>query len=145
MSQQRIHDEMLERLSDALVEDILEATDEDILKEAKEDYGDVNREAERLRSLYQKTQAIAARKRFLSAQEAITQQKNRDGNVLYINPSNARHKLDTLLRDHPDAAREFTLAARKGQDLSDKDVLGMLEDLQELGICCPEDDPEPGR
>jgi hypothetical protein len=145
MSQQRIHDEMLERLGDALVEDILETSDEDILKEAATDYGDINREAERLRAVYVKSRATAAKKRLQSAQEAIKQQKERRGNVLYMDPKNARRKLDTLLRDHPDAASGLTLAARKGQDLSDEDVLGMLEDLEELGIGCTEVAPEPNR
>jgi hypothetical protein len=44
------------------------------------------------------------------------------------------------LRDAPETSTKLTLAARKGQDLSDADVFGMLEDLADLGLLPPTDE-----
>mgnify|MGYP007054664362 CR=1 FL=1 len=51
-----------------------------------------------------------------------------------------RARLQRALEQTPETAKRLTLAARKGEDLSDEDVLGMLEDLEELGIIPPESD-----
>jgi len=142
MSKQKNHVEMLTRLTDALVEDILNASDEDILKEAVEDYGDPNGEAAKVRALYEKTQVMMSKKRLLMAKSAVDQEKCLRRNIPHINPNEARGKLEAILRENPEASREFTLAARKGQELSDSDVVGMLEDLQELGLYHPEDDQD---
>lgn len=136
------HQELLERLTDALVEDILSASDEEILSEATEDYGDPKVEADKVRMLFEKTRAMTAKKRLVAAREAIEQEKPEREKVIHLPPLQARRKLETLLHEHPEATSEFTLAARKGKDLSDEDVLGMLEDLQELGLYNPEDEPE---
>jgi len=142
MSQNRINNDKLERLINVLIADILDATDDDILNESKEDCPDIVKEIEKVRALYENARIKAAKKRLFSAREAVTNQKERQGKVIQFNPAEARRKLDKLLHDNPDAAYEFTLAARKGSELSDTDVLGMLEDLQELGVYRPEDDPE---
>ena len=62
--------------------------------------------------------------------------------VLRLDPAAARARLQKALLQSPEAAQRLTLAARKGDDLSDADVLGMLEDLEELGILPPESDED---
>jgi tetratricopeptide (TPR) repeat protein len=56
----------------------------------------------------------------------------------------ARQKLPRLIASS-DAVHKLTLAARKEDELSDADVLGMLEDLKELGVIPPDDEPGDGR
>lgn len=56
-----------------------------------------------------------------------------------INIAEARQRLRRILASGT-ADVKLTLAARKEDELSDSDVLGMLEDLQELGAMSPDDD-----
>ena len=55
----------------------------------------------------------------------------------------ARARLRAIV-DTPGLPQKVTLAARKENELSDADILGMLEDLQELGIL-PRDDSQGGK
>lgn len=136
------HRDMLERLTDALVEDILNASDKEILSEVAEECAAPKVEADKVRRLFEKAQAMAAKKRLVAAREAIEHDKPQRAKVIPLNSLQARCKLETILHEHPEETREFTLAARKGKDLSDADVLGMLEDLQELGLYNPESESE---
>jgi hypothetical protein len=140
----RSNQEMLESLSDALVTDILNASDEEILSEGSEEFGTSKAEADHVRELFKQAQAMVAKKRLKAAREEIEQQRKTPQRVKIIplKPLEARRKLEALLNEHPEATREFTLAARKGKDLSDADILSMLEDLQELGLYNPETEPE---
>jgi hypothetical protein len=55
--------------------------------------------------------------------------------VTPFDPAKARLRLARIVaNDDPETARKLTLAARKGEGLSDEDVRGMLEDMEELGI-----------
>lgn len=132
------HHELIERLTDALIEDILNASDEEILSELAEESGASKVEAGNVRKLFEKAQTMSAKKRLVAAREAIEQEKPQRAKVIPLNSLQARRKLETILNEHPEETRELTLAARKGTDLSDADILGMLEDLQELGLYNPE-------
>jgi 6-pyruvoyl-tetrahydropterin synthase len=140
----RSHQEMLESLSDALVKDILNAYDDEILSEVSEEFGTSKAEADHVRELFERAQAMVAKKRLKAAREAIEKQKitPQRVKVIPLNPLEARRKLEALLNEYPEATRDFTLAARKGKDLSDADILSMLEDLQELGLYNPETESE---
>jgi choline dehydrogenase-like flavoprotein len=135
---------MLEHLTDALVEDILKATDEEILSETEEDAGSAVAEASRVREIMKTAQNLAAKNRLTAARAAVDRQKKDPSlrKVISLNPSQARRALASVLQKHPESTQEFTLAARKGKDLSDSDVLSMLEDLQDLGLYDPEADNE---
>lgn len=132
--------EMLQRLADALTEDVLSATDENILKDAAEDFADPALEVRNVKAIFEKARTTAGKERLKAAQDAVRREKQTGGKVLSLNGAAARRKLDSILRDHPEASAKFTLAARKGQELSDTDVIGMLEDLRELGVYKPEDE-----
>ena len=86
-----------------------------------------------------------SKKRLIMAKEAVLKEKTLANGPSSINHHNARRILEGILLEHPEAAKEFTLAARKEQELSDSDIVGMLEDLQELGLYHPEDDPDGDR
>ena len=53
--------------------------------------------------------------------------------------ANARERLRRVLASCPPDMK-LTLAARNENELSDADVLGMLQDLEELGIIRPDDE-----
>ncbi|NTF47034.1 hypothetical protein G6L77_01850 [Agrobacterium rhizogenes] len=53
----------------------------------------------------------------------------------------ARARLRAVV-DTPGLPQKVTLAARKENELSDADILGMLEDLRELGVLPPDDNQD---
>lgn len=134
----------LDRLADALVEDILDASDQDILAETKEDNGDPTAVVAGVRALFEKAVATTAKARLAAARLAVAADRNRVAAVTPFDPAKARVRLDRIVaNDDPETARKLTLAARKGEGLSDDDVRGMLEDMEELGIL-PADDQTDG-
>ncbi len=137
--------EMLDHLTNALVEEILSTSDDDILKEVADDNGNAKAEADKVRAVYEKARTSMSKKRLIMAKEAVLKEKTLANGPSSINHHNARRILEGILLEHPEAAKEFTLAARKEQELSDSDIVGMLEDLQELGLYHPEDDPDGDR
>ena len=103
-----------DRLTDALVEDILAAEGADLLAEAKADADQ---------------SAAKARAAFARACQAAAQRRVPGGRA------HARRKpaMDIRALD-PETASKFASAARNSKGLSDEDVYGMLENLQERGV-----------
>ncbi len=139
-----IHREMLNRLADELVSDVISTSDADILSEASEDYGSPEVAADHVRSILKNAQQQVAKQRLVAAREAVNQFKDNEkcAKVISLDPVRARRALEKTLLAHPESTRELTIAARKGSDLSDSDVLSMLEDLRDLGLYDPDSDCE---
>jgi hypothetical protein len=132
----------VDRLMDALVEDILRSTDDEILADAREHGEDPEKIAAVGRVQFEKAVALAAKGRLAAARTAVAHDQSASRSVVSLNAAAARHRLNRVLSRDPNIAERLTLAARKGKDeeLSDEDVRGMLEDLQELGIVSGEGD-----
>jgi hypothetical protein len=133
----------LDRLADALAEDILNASDQDILAEVKEDGEDPAAIAAEVQALFAKAKAKVAKRQLAEAKAGAAASRCRPANVVRLDPAKERKILDRALTHDPETAAKLTLAARKGEALSDEDVHGMLEDLAELGILLPSPDQEP--
>lgn len=133
----------LDRLADVLVDDILNASDEDILAEFKEACGDPNQNAAEMRALFEKCVLVSNKKRLAVAKAAAT--ANRRSSTVSatapIDMAAARARLRAVV-DTPGLPQKVTLAARKENELSDADILGMLEDLRELGVLPPDDNQD---
>lgn len=134
----------LDRLADVLVEDILSASDEDILAEFRETHGEPEAHAADMRVLFEKS-LIAANKRYLTAAKAGVAASHRPAGarVPTIDIAKARARLRAVL-DAPGLPHQLTLAARKESELSDTDILSILDDLQELGVLPPDDEDGSG-
>lgn len=129
----------LDRLADALVEDILSASDEDILTEFRESDGDPERNATDMRALFEKGLIAANKKRLAAARAGAAASRRPTGAPApAIDIATARARLRAAL-DAPNFPHKLTLAARKESELSDADILSMLDDLRELGVLLPED------
>jgi hypothetical protein len=126
----------LDRLADALVEDILRTSDEEILAEFQESEGDPDRHAIEMRNLFERS-IIAANKHRLAAAK-VGAAASRTIGTKVTNIGDARARLRAVL-DAPNLPPQFTLAARKENELSDFDIASMLDDLRELGIIPPDD------
>lgn len=134
--------EALRRLADELVQDILAANDEELLAEAAEDNEDPAKVASAMRQLFEDAESASGKARLAAARAAVDADRQRSGKVLKLDPAEARRRLALALQDNPDTAKKLTLAARKGEDLSDDDVRAILEDLEELGIFPRSDDED---
>lgn len=125
----------LSRLANALTDDILSASDDDILAELQEAGEDPAKNADELRALFEKTVLLANKKRLSAAKvgAASVREVFAAPGSSAVNIRAARARLRQII-EAPSGAHKVTLAARKESEMSDSDVLGMLDDLVELGI-----------
>jgi hypothetical protein len=123
----------LDRLADALVDDILDASDEDILAEITEDHGDPDRLAADLRALFERTALEAGKAKLAAAKQAAYAARRKGATVLNIDHAEARRRYDRI-------SSPLTLAARKGEGQSQRDIESAIEDLAELGAFDDEQD-----
>lgn len=133
----------LDRLADVLVEEILNASDQDILAEVKEDGEDPAAIAAEVQTVFENARAKVAKRRLAAAKAGAAASRRRTADVVRLDPAEARRTLERALARDPETASKLTLAARKGETLSDEDVRGMLEDLDELGIPLSPPDRDP--
>jgi hypothetical protein len=131
MTGKRENRDALIRLADALAEDVLNASDEEILAEAREDKVDVESVAIARRSEFESLAAAIAKRRLAEAKAAVAAHRS-PATITRLDPGVARRRLERLIAQDPETAQKLTLAARKGQSLSDEDELGILADLDEL-------------
>lgn len=123
----------LSRLTNILVDDILETSDEDILNEFKETYGDANQYAVTMLARFEKAIIATNKKHLLEAKAGVRSQQN-FAKLSLLDINEARKKLHCILDSFSNENKLVTLAARKETELSDSDVLSMLQDLEELGM-----------
>lgn len=135
----------LDRLTEELIEDILATPDEEILSEARQDHDDPAKVTMAMQALFEKAATNVAKQRFAAAKAAVAadRQQTLSSSPMRRDPVAARRRLQSIVASDPETARKLTLAARKGEGLSDEDVFGMLEDLEYLGVLGP--DPSQDR
>ena len=133
--------EALSRLSDVLIEDILAATDQEILAEFLEAKGDPAKNAEAMRALFETSVLKANKDRLRAAQAGLAASRRSTVAPKIVSVENARERLRRVLASCPPDTK-LTLAARNENELSDADVIGILQDLEELGIEAPGDESD---
>ena len=136
----------LDRLADALADDILSLSDQEVLVEFIADNGDPAKNATDMRALFEKTVIATNKQRLKAAQAGVTASRHLSALTPATDVAGARARLRRLLAAAAnDPTQKLTIAARKEDELSDADVLGMLEDYDELGVLPPEDESDDGR
>jgi hypothetical protein len=128
----------LDRLATALVDDVLTTSDAEILAEFREDGGDPDQHAAEMRSLFERSVLASNKSRLKAAKAGVARAKASTLSSTPVDMTKARELLHGVLKVLPEAQR-LTLAARKESELSDSDVVGLLEDLRELGVAFPDD------
>jgi hypothetical protein len=131
----------LGRLADVLIEDVLAASDEEILAEFAETHGDAAKNSAEMRALFEKSVLKANKNRLHAARAGLAASRATAPRAKVVNMANVRERLRQVLESCPPDVR-LTLAARNENELSDVDVLGMLQDLEELGIVTPDDESD---
>ena len=125
----------LGRLVDALVEDILAASDEDILAEESDSSADIATTVANMKALFEKSILLANKHKMQRAQLGAAARHTSVAPMKW-EAAPAREWLRSLGASHP-ANVSLTLAARNERELSDEDIMGILQDLEELGIPFP--------
>lgn len=131
--------DVLSRLANALVEDILAASDQEILAEFAEAHSDSTKNADTTRALFEKSVLDARKARLRTARAGVAASRAAPASAKVVSMEDARGRLRRLLASCPPNVK-LTLAARNEDELSDADVLGMLQDFEELGIVPPSDE-----
>lgn len=124
----------LDRLAEFLVDDILSMSDEEILAEVIADEDDPKQVAQETRDIFELAVMTCRKSKLAAAKMAALSYRQQSSKILQLDPNVARQKLNKILKQHPETHNKMTLAARKGEGLSDSDVFSMLQDLEELGI-----------
>ena len=124
----------LDLLTDALVEDLLNTTDEDLLAEVSDDGDDPEKIADHLLALYDRTCSSDAKQKLIAAQKAVREEGQRHVARSSVSTLDARRQLKAAIEQNPNLEENLTLAARNGDELSDRDIEGILEDLRDLGV-----------
>jgi hypothetical protein len=134
MTNTKLTHDLTARLVDSLVEDMLGLSDAELADEIRERGEEPAAVAARALAVFEKAVRAQGRRRLSAARAAVDADAARPRNVVRLDPGVARDRLDRLMRQYPETAKKLTLAARKGEGLSDADVLGLLANLEELGI-----------
>jgi hypothetical protein len=131
--------EALSRLVDVLVDDVLATSEADLLAELTSAQGDPAKNSAEMRALFEKSVLIANRERLRAAKAGLLASRAAAPTSKIASMENVRERLRRVLASCPPDVK-LTLAARNESELSDADVLGMLQDLEELGIIKPDDE-----
>jgi len=123
--------EELERIEDALVNSILEASGQDIRSEQEASGEDPNALIAVVADAIDSAKAETGRRRLESARVELAAWRA-EGEVVSLNMEATRRKLENLRSVDSDLDKRMTIAARKGEGLSDRDLKGLLEDLARL-------------
>jgi hypothetical protein len=132
----------LRRIADLMVEDILNAPDEEILAEAKQKYGDADRSAAHVRAALEKSVISSNKSRLAEARAGAAAIRSQSSARVPISIALAREKLREIAAGGKIMPQEVTLAARKESELSDADILSMIDDLRELGVLSEDEGQE---
>jgi hypothetical protein len=127
------------RLADVLVEDLLATPDQEIVAEFVEEQGDPAKNADAMRALFEKSVLKSNKDRLHAARAGLEADQAAPVTAKIVSMTNVRGRLRRTLAACPPEMK-LTLAARNENELSDADVLGMLQDLEELGIVASDDE-----
>ncbi len=124
----------LDRLADALVDDVLNASDQEMLAEFRETGGDPDKLAGDMRARFERSVLAANKSKLAAAKAGAARARATPARASApIDIATARKRLHAVLQT-PATSEKLTMAARKESELSDADVMGLLEDLRALGI-----------
>lgn len=124
----------LDRLSIALVDDLLSAPDSELLAEAKED-GSFDAIMKIVETDLALAAAYAGKAKMASARLAVQKTKSELTRTTGTSFSSQqmRAKLIALVESFG-LGPKLTMAARNGSSIPDQDLVGLIEDLADLGV-----------
>jgi len=134
-------DPALHRLLDELADDLMNLSDAELLAELAADGLDVEAEAAAARSAIAGGVARVGQARLAAARRAVS----RDRKARVVRPPLRADRREAVLtrfaNDDPKLKGRLTMAARKGEGVSEKEIDAILDDLRELGAIDDEGNP----
>lgn len=130
--------ETLSRLVDELVEDLFATPDQELLSEFADMPGGAAKNAEEMRALFEQSILKTNKERLKAAKAGAAASRASRSHANVSDLTDVRQRFRRTLAACPPEVK-LTLAARNENELSDADMLGMLQDLEELGIIVPQD------
>jgi len=135
-------DPALRRLLDELADDLMSLSDAELLAELATDGLDVDAEAAAARNAIAGGVAHAGQARLAAARTAVS----RDRKARVVRQPLRADRRDAVLarfaNDDPKLKSRLTMAARKGEVVSEKEMDAILDDLRELGAIDDEGNPK---
>lgn len=122
----------LQRIEDALVESLLQLSDQELRKELTDDGIDPEACIAEVDAAMAAVKEDVAREKLSNARIELSEWRNRRTNVDAAAKAAARRMLDQIRADDPALDKKITLAARKGEGLSERDLEGLIDDLAAL-------------
>lgn len=123
-------EQLLDGLLDAELEALLAADDEAILAEAAEIHQDPVAAANKLRGILAVAITEAGKCRLAEARATLDAQNGAGGKVLAWPVQNKRDLVARLRQE----VKGLTMAARQGQDETERDLDCVIEDLIDIGV-----------
>lgn len=134
-------DPALNRLLDELADDLMNLSDAELLAELAVDGLDVDAEVAAARDAIAGGVARAGQLRLAEARAAVS--RDRKARVVRM-PLRADQRDIVLARfanDDPKLKSRLTMAARKGEGITEREMDAILDDLRELGVIDDEGNP----
>ncbi|WP_443971307.1 hypothetical protein [Sphingobium sp. CR28] len=141
MSGEKTPDPTLNRLLDELADDLMNLTDEELLAEFSADGIDLDSEAGAAKVAIEAGMARVGRQRLAAAKVAAA--RDRTARVLRspIRADRRGGALATFAKGDAKLKGRLTIAARKGEGLTDAEIDSVLADLRELGAIDEDGNP----
>ena len=135
------NDPTLHQLIDEAVEDLMKLSDAELMAELAEEGADPEAEAQAARNAIGAGIARAGRARLVAARTAV----DRDRTARFVRspvPVAMRASiLERFANDDPKLKSRLTMAARKGEGITEQEMDSILADLRELGVIDDEGNP----
>ncbi|WP_288903031.1 hypothetical protein [uncultured Sneathiella sp.] len=122
----------LERIENALIESILQTSEEELRDELSAAGIDPDSEIANVRHVIEQATEESTSKRLGELRMELEAWRGRNLNVSRESLASAQKNLDLIRSGDKELDNKITLAARKGEGLSDSDLEGLLEDLVAL-------------
>ena len=128
----------LRSIADLYIEELLQTPEKDLLEDAKSD-ASLTGAGQMAKDAYLSAQKAAGRLRVEAARQALDRERSASTTCRAgIDINKARALLKRISANDPSFGKQFTLAARNLEDISDAEILSIVTDLKELGAF-PED------
>jgi hypothetical protein len=124
--------EELERIEDGLVDGLLTASGQELREEIAAAGDDPDALVAHIDSAFASARAASARATLELARTELTAWRDKGSNVSALEREAARTRFGRLQSGSGDPDKEYMMAARKGQRLSEQDIEGLIEDMAEL-------------
>lgn len=143
MTRKLTHKQTLLPLADALIEDWMTRSDEEILAEFRDDGLDPEVVAAQLRGHIESLVAESGKSRLARARAGLASARaDRASSSIYLLPISRKQEILALFAANDGRLRDrMTMAARKGEGASEREIDDILRDLRDLGAIDDQGNP----